>query len=248
MVRRGRIALLVLLTCLLAACSRGGQPDATPLAAAGEGPSVLILAPASGSRIPAGQEVEILSRATDPAGVARVELTIGTDLIALDPAPVEQPTFDVTQRWVPVEPGEYQAQVIAYNVQGQASQPATITLIVEGAGLAPVVPTPTSGESAPPAAEATATVVETLPPAATASVTGIAGTVTTAAGVNVRAGPDLGAERVGGVWLNNQVTGIARNAAGDWIKVRFGESGEQVGWLYAPLVTWQGDTSTLPPE
>lgn len=229
--------MLLIALLLLGGCARGGQPQAST-----GGPVVQITAPSSGSRIPTGREVEIQSTATDPAGVERIELYVDGVLIRVDTAPAAgQSTFSVVQRWVPSQPGAVQVEVRAYNGQGQAGTPAGLTLEAEGAGLAPTAtPTPRSLEVNPtPPPDVTA---PTEPAEATE---GIPGTVEAAAGLNVRQGPALDAERIDGVNPGTPVTAIARDATGEWAKVRYGSDNRE-GWIYAPYVTWDGDPSTLP--
>lgn len=230
--------MILLVGLLISGCARGNaEPQATT-----NGPVVQITAPPSGARIPTGREVEIQSTATDPAGVERIELYVDGVLIRIDtpPAAEGQSAFSVVQRWVPSQPGPVQVEVRAYNVQGQAGIPVGITLEAEGAGLAPTAtPTPRSLEinPTPPPTEGT----DPTPPPAE----GIPGTVEAAAGLNVRQGPALDAERIDGLNPGAPVTAIARDATGEWTKVRYGSDNRE-GWIYAPYVTWDGDPSTLP--
>ncbi len=243
-IANSRVARVILLACclgaLLVACQRG---TATPAAT---GPVVSIVAPADGSTIPTGQIVEIQSNALDNSSpVQRIEMYINGDLIADDSAPTAegQPSLLVSQRWVPVAPGPAEVEVIAYNARNEPSAPARITLQVEGAALASpqqATATPEATVPDPPLPTAPAAPTETVP-------AGIAGTVVADIGLNVRSGPSATAERIGGVNVNESVSALARNEAGDWVKIRFAAE-PQEGWVAAEFVTWEGDLQSLPVE
>lgn len=137
--------LTLLLALLVAGCARGATTNTTEgdEVATGDDPIVVIDAPASGTSIPTGQIVEIRSTATGTTSpVQRIEMYINGDLIADDSVPdaAGQPTFSVTQRWVPVEPGRAEVAVYAYNAAGTRSRPASIVLEVGGDAMAPNEP------------------------------------------------------------------------------------------------------------
>jgi uncharacterized protein YgiM (DUF1202 family) len=240
--KRALLLTLLVLMSLMVACTRpswlGGG------AAEPAGPVVVIDSPASGARVPTGQELLIQSTATDDNLVQRIELYINSELIADDPSPVSegQATFTVVQRWVPVQPGQALVEVYAYNAADVRSEVASIVLEVEGEPLAPVqeVPEPAPEE---PAEEVTEPTEAPAPP----EVLGIRGTVLAAEGLNVRRGPGTDNERIGGILANEAVTAIARNAAGDWVRIQYGPENQE-GWVAAQFVTWEGDIQTLPQE
>jgi len=110
------------------------------------GPTVTIVSPADGSTVVVGQQVLIQSTASDGKGISRVELIVNVVPIRADP-PLEEVTtlFAIVQPWFPDTPGDVVVQVIAYNIDNQASLPASITLhIVESAAGATPAPAPTS--------------------------------------------------------------------------------------------------------
>jgi hypothetical protein len=110
------------------------------------GPAVTIVAPLDGSTVVVGQQVLIQSTASDSRGISRVELIVNAVPVRADP-PIEEITtlFAIAQPWFPDTPGDVVVQVIAYNIDNQASLPASITLhVVESAGGATPVPLPTS--------------------------------------------------------------------------------------------------------
>jgi hypothetical protein len=247
--------MLLILVVLLVACSRGSATSA--------GPQVTIVAPEDGATVPTGQTLEISSIATDNSSpIQRIEMYINGDLIADDStASTEgQATFEVVQRWVPIEAGEARVEVYAYNSENERSEPALLTLNVEGASLAPpseptsepaATDEPVADEPGSDEPDSEATPEPTAEPEATATTEPVAGAevegqVTADIGLNVRSGPSVESERIGGVNPSEAVTGIARNEAGDWVKIRYGEGSE--GWVAAEFVQWSGDIGTLPVE
>jgi hypothetical protein len=133
------IALLMLAAL---ACGPGG--------AAGDGtPSVTITSPASGSTATVGEELQIVSTAAADAGVERVELAVNGQVVRTDSPPSGNPTtFSIVQPWTPAAEGLVTLSVIVYDTEGQASEPATITLQVGGA-VADVTPTPVEDVGGP---------------------------------------------------------------------------------------------------
>ncbi len=126
------IAVFVLILVVLA-CGPG---------TGGEAPSVTITSPASGTTVTLGEEVQILSTAAADGGVARVDLLVNGQVVRSDTPPSgTPPTFSVVQAWTPAIAGEVTVSVIAYDTEGNASDPAAITIRVEEA-VAQITPTP----------------------------------------------------------------------------------------------------------
>ena len=61
-------------------------------------------------------------------------------------------------------------------------------------------------------------------------------------GMNIRGGPSTNFGIVGSLTANEEVILQGRNQASDWVQIIL-DSG--IGWLYAPLITIEGDVSTL---
>lgn len=214
-------------------------------------PAVQIISPASNARIPTGKEVEIKSVATDESFIERIELYVNDDLIRIDSPPIKggQVTFTVLQRWVPIRAGQVRVRVVAYDTDGARSHPVGITLEAVGETLAELLPTkvatatpiPSPSPTAPPPPTITA-----VPPTAT-PIPQIEGRVTNFGPLNVRQGPTTGTAQLG--WLNpgDLVTGIARNPASNWAKIRYGADNRE-GWVFAQRVIWSSDFNALPIE
>jgi hypothetical protein len=118
--------------------------------------SVTITSPGNGGTVVLGQAVMIDSTVTAAAGVERVDLTVGGQVVRHDAPPSGTPTtFRVSQPWTPETEGQVTISVVGYDVNGASGQ-ATITLqvvasggavptaaIVPGATAAPTEPTET---------------------------------------------------------------------------------------------------------
>lgn len=61
---------------------------------------------------------------------------------------------------------------------------------------------------------------------------------------NVRSGPSRSASVVSSLSSGQTVVGDGRNEAGDWLRIQLDEG--RVGWVFAELVSVEGDASTLP--
>jgi hypothetical protein len=167
---RLRYLALVLVVALLAtsalACDLLGGPTK---------PTITITAPTSDAQFEEGQEVNVLSSANDAKGVTRVELLVDGDLYRTDSSPSAEgeKSLAMAQTWTASDPGMHTLSVIAYNVDGAASEPWAVTIEVVEAGGVVTPPTPTS-PGAPPAATNTppppgATATTPPPPEATAT-------------------------------------------------------------------------------
>jgi len=131
-------------------------------------PNIVMTAPTSGAQFQVGEEVDILSSASDPRGVSRVELYVDGQLNRTDPSPDPTGSTEVSmfQTWVAEDPGTHTLSVIAVNVDGEESDSWAVTIRVVGDEVSPAIsPTLEGGLTV----TATAT-VEPPPPADTATV------------------------------------------------------------------------------
>ena len=110
-----------------------------------ESPTVVIVSPADGSTVIAGQQVLVQSSASGEKGIARVELLVNSVVVRVDPPAEGTPTtFAIAQPWMPEAPGDVVIHVIAYDTDDQASVPTSITLhVVESAAQVTPAPGPT---------------------------------------------------------------------------------------------------------
>jgi hypothetical protein len=139
---------LIFLLALVNAC-RGSSDDTAP--------SVKILAPSDQHAIALGETLRVESRAKDDKGVSQVELRIDGVQINLHDVPEGEKSYRLEQNWLPPQVGTYSVAVLAYDAQGQASDPAEIAVTVKPA------PTPTPPPAPTTAPEITST-AEQAPP------------------------------------------------------------------------------------
>ena len=247
-----RLVWLAGLLALLAAagCNLDYAGIPTPVALASGAPVVTIASPLPDSVFLPGVDVIIQSRITNAGpGIARVEMAVdGATVLSLDdPNPSGAYAFSAQTRWEATGPGPHTLTIAAVREDGTRSLPATLTFRVAGAESTtsptpavtatvgvPILPTQPPSSTPPPAS-----------PAATTANTGggpLSGTFIQT--LNVRSGPGLVFNPPIGILTAGQTADVlARNPAGDWLKVRYLD-GE--GWVFAQLVTLNGDAATLP--
>jgi hypothetical protein len=139
----GLVLVALLLVSGMLACDIGGGAAK---------PTIAITAPTSDAQFEEGEEVNVLSSANDAKGVTRVELYVDGDLYRTDSAPSAEgeTSLAMIQTWVAADPGMHTLSVIAYNVDGAASEPWAVTIEVVSAGG--TTPAATNTPAPPPAA------------------------------------------------------------------------------------------------
>jgi hypothetical protein len=146
--RLRNLALLLVVTLVVGgmlACDIGGETAK---------PTITITAPTSDAQFEEGEEVNVLSSANDAKGIVRVELYVDTVLYRTDssPNPDGEKSLAMVQTWTATDPGRHTLSVTAYNVDGAASDPWAVTIVVVEAGGGVTPPTPTTSTAPPPAA------------------------------------------------------------------------------------------------
>ncbi len=123
-------------------------------------PIVKISSPPSRSEFFPGQGVPVQSIATDPRGIARIELLVDDVVVLTDPAPSaqRQTIFSITQTWKAI-PGEHVIIVRAFNIAGVSSDPVGISISVSESQTTTSNPTnaPVPSPSTSPTATSTCT-------------------------------------------------------------------------------------------
>lgn len=116
-------------------------------------PTLVIVAPPSGSVYTVGEQIAVQSSSADAAGVMRVELLVDGAVVRTDPSPVSsgQVQFSVIQNWTAAVPGTHTLSVRAYNVQGAFAEAGIVVTVNDRVSLV-------------------ATPVNTIPPIPTALV------------------------------------------------------------------------------
>lgn len=107
---------------LLTSCTLYARP---------QGPMVWIDAPLDGLAIPAGQTLTLEGHAASSTGIDYIEVWVDSELQATIPSPDQVGTLSrFSQPWTPPGPGTYSIQMVAYDQDGSASPPDTITLYI----------------------------------------------------------------------------------------------------------------------
>jgi uncharacterized protein YraI len=211
------IAVLLLLVVGILACELPGLGGGTK-------PTVVILSPASGIQVKAGEIVAIQSSATDVKGVIRVELWVDGSLVHSDVNPQQQPAFGVTQEWTAAVLGSHSVTVRAYNAAGRISDPATVTVNVVEEGTVAAPTTPAS---------------VTLPP-------GAPWAAITARVLNVRRGPGTNYPVMGQLQQNDVVEIAGKNTDGSWLQIVYPTGTIGRGWIAASYAQVRGSPALIP--
>lgn len=105
-------------------------------------PRVWIDAPGDGSLVPLGTNIMVISHAYARQGIAEVVLSINGEAYRRDvPSTPGEEFVQLSQDWLPTEEGTYVVQVQTYDVAGQVSNSASITVRVGGLPTE-VIPSP----------------------------------------------------------------------------------------------------------
>ena len=219
---------LLILTCLSAACTLKPGPTPGDFPA---GPAAWIDAPLDYSSLPQA-EYDVISHASDPAGVSAFELSVDGKVVSTDAVGADQAggsLAHIQQPWQPSAPGIHLLAVRARNAQGSYGPYAYAHVNVGN-------PTAT-----PPA---TPTTVPTSTPTATPTAAGP--TATGLQNSNCHIGP-AGAYKVDGTLFQGKsvpIEGI--NAARTWVWVRHPNFPDLHCWLSIPIVRINGSLDGLP--
>ena len=158
----GLLFVVILLAGSLLACDLSSITDLTGGPSQPSKPVISINAPTSGAEFQVGQQVNVLSSASDARGVNRVELSVDGMLFRTDPSPNPGPNalVSISQAWTAEVPGTHTLSVVAVSVEGQQSAPWAVTVRVVGEATGPSV-SPTTEGAPPPVPTATYTVTPT---------------------------------------------------------------------------------------
>ncbi len=214
--KRKSFAVLILswVVLALAACNLPGVGSSS------EPPSVVINSPAAGTEVEVGDEVPVQSTSTDDEGVSRVELSVNGQVMRSDNTPEgdSMGLFALVQPWIPNATGSYSIQVVAYDEEDNASDPALITVNV--------------AEATEDEAEAE----EAVEPCTARSNTDL----------NVRTGPGTNFAIAGILQLGQTAPITGRDAGSTWWQIEFSSAPGSVGWISVPYVSTTGDCSNVP--
>ncbi len=249
--RYGRAVLVALfLAIIVSAC--GGAEEPTQ-------PTIRITTLENDSQVNTGQQVAVGFEAADVEGVMQVELTINGEPTYVEAADPPVNIFSGSYSWVPEQPGSYLIQVVTFNVNGEASDPAQVAVKVEGDPVAAVgeptptiapvetgvgevptetptvsfvPPTPAGGETPTPTtvSDAEAAVVETEDTPAAESTGPL---VTANIGLNVRGGPGTNYPTIGRLIEGETAEITGRDQNGGWWQIAYSSESGDRGWVAA---------------
>ncbi|MDX1417320.1 MAG: Ig-like domain-containing protein [Candidatus Promineifilaceae bacterium] len=114
-----------------------------------QGPLVTIVKPQDGETFVEGQMVEIIIVASDPAGIAKVNYTIGDEIIE-HPVEAGNPVVTVREVWTPSSARSFELTASAINNKEKVSRSSAISFTVD-----PFEPTNTPQPTEEPTLEAT---------------------------------------------------------------------------------------------
>jgi pSer/pThr/pTyr-binding forkhead associated (FHA) protein len=231
---------------LRASASRPAVAEAsTPESLTLDVPQVTIVeGPASNSTLPVNQSVTIQAVASDPTGVARLELWVNNRKVDEVASQLAQNvhSMSVGFQWSSRMPGTYTLQVRAYNQQELAGFAPVATLTVVGDTPTPTpepsptitsTPTPTVTPP-PPSPTPTFNPTPTTPPSPSPTPTPtVPSLILNVPALSVRAGPGLQYEVIGQVDRQNppEIVGQVNLGQGTWFQIRYAGSPTGLGWV-----------------
>lgn len=242
------IGLAMTALFVLAAC---GGPAAVP-------PTATITLPPANAQVVAGEEVQIAGRVVG-SNVKQVDVLINNQKYATVDQPVRPNEFEIIVKWVaPAElAGISVIQLKGLDAQGNSvvsSDVVFVTILPPPAPSPTVEPTPAAIPTAGPQP------TETPPANAGAAINNAAATDTRATTpdvvllspraendfVNVRALPDINAQKIGEVTKGQSVPVRGKNADGTWYQINFPTGPDGAGWVLGAVASITGVTTTLP--
>ncbi len=200
-------------------------------------PVATITTPPDGSSFVAGQPVVIQFSAADVKGIRQLELSIDGQPVKVEPVNPPVNSYVTNYTWTPTVGGSHTIELHAFNVDGVASEPARVVVLVTGqveplpaATLPPAtVPVPDTPTSLPP--PPTAAPEPSPTPAAGIVSTGSGAVVTAIVGLNVRGGPGTNYPVIGRLVQNQAVPIVGRNPEGTWWQIVYPEDSGGRGWI-----------------
>ncbi len=193
-------------------------------------PTVNITAPVDGSQVQLNVPVTVQATAFDPSGVIRLELWVnGTKTgEATSSSSQGQPTLTASLQWAPVTPGSHTLEIIAYNTQNNASEPASVSVTTS---VPPDEDTPTP----------------TFTPQTPTATTPTNPVLTTQTDLNARVGPGTDYDLIGLLPSGTSTEIIGRDENRQWWQVRFNPAPDGVGWVSAdPAFSTASNVDNVP--
>ncbi len=234
-------SLLIALAGLLAAtmaCSIGSLKAAAS-------PTVSVTFPQPGSTLSLGQPIVVKSLASNPKGVAGVELRVDGQVVNSQVVAPPVSSYDAAQPWTPAVAGSHVIEVRAYGVDNAVSTSAQVIVTVgESTPLA-------GGQLSSPLVTATLTLTSTPVASPTVGVaSGTAGSgpaVTAKVALNIRSGPGTNYPAVGGLAAGQSAPITGKSGDGSWWEIVFPGSPSGQGWVSAqPQLSTGSNAGNVP--
>ncbi len=205
--------------------------------------------PRDGASVRLGESILITSHAFAPEGLAEVVLSVNGEAYRRDtPATAGENFSEFKQEWLPTEPGIYTLQLRAYDITGNFSNPATISVRVIGeAAIAPIEVDPAT-DTPTPVITNTPTLTPTLveeTPVEEIEVATCPPIATALQGVNCRFGPGTAYDILAVLAEGQTSTVVGRNADRSWWVIER-PSGSGTCWVWSNPVQLSNDACDVP--
>ncbi len=221
--KHSRFSLFVALAGLVAAtmaCSIGSLSAAAS-------PTVTVTFPQPGSSLSLGQQIVVKSLASNPKGVAGVELRVDGQVVSSQVVAPPVSSYEAGEPWTPTTAGSHTIEVRAYGVDNAVStSPQIIVTVAESTPLA-------GGQLSSPLVTATLTVTGTPAVTATSATAGAAPAVTAKVALNIRSGPGTNYPVLGGLAAGQSAPITGKSGDGLWWEIVFPGSPSGQGWVSA---------------
>ena len=228
--KHSRFPFFVALAGLMAAIMACGIG---PLSATAN-PTVAITFPQSGGTLSLGEQIIVKSTASNPKGVAGVELRVDGEVVNSQVVAPPTTSYEAGQPWTPAVAGSHTIEVRAYGVDNAVSTSSQVIVTVAqstplaggqlSSPLGTITPTLT-GTPATPLASSTGDV----PSGAAGSAPAVTAKVT----LNVRAGPGVNYPVIGGLPAGQSASITGKSGDGLWWRIVFPANSSGQGWVSA---------------
>jgi uncharacterized protein YgiM (DUF1202 family) len=228
--KRSRFSLFIAMAGLMAAIMACGIGSLGATA----NPTVTITSPQTGSTLNLGQQIVVKSLASNPKGVAGVELRVDGQVINSQVVAPPTASFEAGAPWTPTVAGSHVIEVRAYGVDNSVSMsPQVIVTVAQSTPLAggrlssPLITATPVATGAPvtPSASSTSSV--------SSGTAGSAPVVTAKVALNIRSGPGVAYPAIGGLHAGQSAPITGKSDDGRWWEIVFPGSTSGQGWVSA---------------
>jgi uncharacterized protein YraI len=205
--------------------------------------SATLTSPTANAQYKAGDDVQIEGKVAGSA-VRSVDIFVNGQKFASIDTPARPNEFDVVLTW-PSPPDTAGTSVIQLKGLNEQGEPVVSSDAVFINMEAPPPPTPTPAP--PPPTSLPTAAAPTPAPAATAPTSTVtAGPLPDNDFVNVRAAPDVNANRLGQLDKGQNAPVRGRLADSTWLQINFPAAADGIGWVLASVAQVNGDLNAVP--